>query len=81
VGVRAEQARLHSIGAGAHASARVHRFEMLSDQHLVHLVLDGSATELIVAAPLAAHHEPGDAVGVELLRPLWFDERGQRIAA
>jgi hypothetical protein len=44
-------------------------------------VLDGSAAELIVAAPLAARHEPGAAVGVELLRPLWFDELGHRIAA
>jgi multiple sugar transport system ATP-binding protein len=81
VGVRAEQARLHAPGNGAHAGARVHRFEMLSDQHLVHLVLDDGAAELIVAAPRGARHEPGDAVGVELLRPLWFDATGRRIAA
>jgi multiple sugar transport system ATP-binding protein len=81
VGVRAEQARLHPAGASAHATARVHRIELLSDQHLVHLALDGSASELIVAAPLGARHAPGDAVAVELLRPLWFDELGQRIAA
>ena len=81
VGVRAEQARLHPAGASAQATARVRRIELLSDQHLIHLALDGSAAELIVAAPLGARHAPGDAVGVELLRPLWFDELGQRIAA
>jgi multiple sugar transport system ATP-binding protein len=81
VGVRAEQARLHAPGNGAHASAHVRRIEMLSDQHLVHLVLDGSAAELVVAAPLGARHAPGAAVGIELLRPLWFNDSGQRIAA
>ena len=81
VGVRAELARLHPPGSDGHARARVHRIELLSDQHLVHLALDGAATRMVVAAPLGARHEPGDAVGVELLRPLWFDEHGQRIAA
>ncbi len=89
VGVRAEQARLLPGGgdarAGAHASAhpgaRVRRIELLSDQHLVHLMLDGSDTPLVVAAPLGARHAPGDAVAVELLRPLWFDQQGRRIAA
>jgi len=81
VGVRAEQARLHAPGNGAHASATVHRIELLSDQHLVHLQLDGSAADLVVAAPLGQRHEPGAAVGIELLRPLWFDDSGQRIAA
>jgi multiple sugar transport system ATP-binding protein len=84
VGVRAEQARLHAPGPGApatHAEGRVHRIELLSDQHLVHLQLDGSRADLVVAAPLGASHEPGSAVGVELLRPLWFDASGQRLAA
>ncbi len=79
--MRAEQARLHAPGNGAHASAQVRRIEMLSDQHLVHLVLDGSAAELVVAAPLGARHAPGTAVGVEFLRPLWFNEAGQRVSA
>jgi multiple sugar transport system ATP-binding protein len=83
VGVRAELARLHSTGQGGagRAAATVRRIEMLSDQHLVHLSLDGSAAELVVAAPPGACHDPGDSVGVELIRPLWFDELGQRIAA
>jgi multiple sugar transport system ATP-binding protein len=81
IGVRAEQARLHASGNGAIASAHVRRIEMLSDQHLVHLTLDGSAAELVVAAPLGARHAPGAAVGVEFLRPLWFNEAGQRVTA
>jgi multiple sugar transport system ATP-binding protein len=81
VGVRAELARLHAPGHGAHARANVNRIELLSDQHLVHLALDGSDAVLVVAAPLNERHEPGAAVGVELLRPLWFNDSGQRIAA
>ena len=84
VGVRAEQARLHVPDPGAravHAKARVHRIELLSDQHLVHLKLDGSDVDLIVAAPPRQRPEPGSEVDVELLRPLWFNECGHRIPA
>jgi multiple sugar transport system ATP-binding protein len=86
VGVRAEQARLHAAGDHVsthsnHFVARVHRIELLSDQHLVHLELEGSGTGLVVAAPMGERHEPGSAVGVEMLRPLWFDAGGQRLAA
>jgi len=40
-------------------------------------------TCIIRAAPIAGetHFEPGDAVAIELLQPLWFDASGQRIAA
>jgi multiple sugar transport system ATP-binding protein len=83
VGVRAELARLHAPGQRGvgRAAATVRRIEMLSDQHLVHLVLTDSEAELVVVAPPGARHDPGDNVGVELIRPLWFDELGQRIAA
>jgi multiple sugar transport system ATP-binding protein len=81
VGVRAEQARLHAPGKGSHARARVHRIELLSDQHLVHLKLEGSEADLVVVAPMGQAHEPGAAVEVEMLRPLWFDAGGQRLAA
>lgn len=83
VGVRAEQARLHPADQGAvsptHARARVHRIELLSDQHLVHLKLEGSDADLVVAAPMDQSHEPGTAVGVEMLSPLWFGADGQRL--
>ena len=82
VGVRAEHLRLHrDSGDASHRAARVKRIERLSDQHLVHVGLDDSEQELITAAPAGASFEPGDAVRVELLRPLWFDAEGGRITA
>jgi multiple sugar transport system ATP-binding protein len=81
-GVRAEHLRLHrGVADGRHRDGRVSRIERLSDQHLVHVRLDGSEQELITAAPSGADFEPGEAVRVELLRPLWFDADGRRIAA
>jgi multiple sugar transport system ATP-binding protein len=80
VGVRAEHLRLHTAGS-SHRAARVQRIERLSDQHLVHLRLDGSEQELVSAAPPGTDVAPGAAVGLELLRPLWFAADGRRIAA
>jgi multiple sugar transport system ATP-binding protein len=83
VGLRAEHVRLRPAGNGAaiHASARVKRIERLSDQHLVHLSLDGSAQELIASAGQDSHFEHDAAVGVQMLQPMWFDPTGQRIRA
>ena len=82
VGARAEHLRLHrAASGGAHRRAQVTRIERLSDQHLVHVHLDDSEHELITAAPGGASYAPGETVGVELLRPLWFDADGRRIAA
>jgi multiple sugar transport system ATP-binding protein len=83
VGLRAEHLRLHPVGNGAaiHAPARVKRIERLSDQHLVHLSLDGSAQELIASAGQDSHFEHDAAVGVQMLQPMWFDPTGQRIRA
>lgn len=82
IGARAEHLRLHRDGVDpSHREAHVQRIERLSDQHLVQVRLDDSDQELITAAPIGASFEPGDAVRVELLRPLWFDADGRRIAA
>ena len=86
VGLRAEHLRLHRIegggkDAGGHRRARVKRIERLSDLHLVHVGLDDSEQELVTAAPAGVSFSPGDAVQVELLRPLWFDADGQRVRA
>ncbi|MEJ8848800.1 ABC transporter ATP-binding protein [Variovorax rhizosphaerae] len=82
VGVRAEHLRIHRDASNtAHRDARVKRIERLSDQHLVHVGLDDSDQELIVSAPGGDSFAPDDAVRVELMRPLWFDAEGQRIAA
>jgi multiple sugar transport system ATP-binding protein len=80
VGVRAEHVRLHAGGNG-HRGAQVRRIERLSDQHLLHLGLNDSEQELVTAAPPGASFATGDEVGVELLRPLWFDADGQRLVA
>jgi multiple sugar transport system ATP-binding protein len=82
VGVRAEHLRIHKkSGEAAHRAARVRRIERLSDLHLVHVGLDDCDQEWVVSAPGVESFEPNDAVHVELLRPLWFDAAGQRIAA
>jgi multiple sugar transport system ATP-binding protein len=71
IGIRAEHLRLHGASSdAAHRDARVKCVERLSDQHLVHVRLDDSDQELIIAAPAGASFEPGEAVRVELLRPL-----------
>ena len=82
VGARAEHLRLHRDAPNEqHRNAHVRRIERLSDQHLVHVALDDSDQELISAAPTGLSFVPGDAVRVELLRPLWFDADGQRVRA
>ena len=84
VGIRAEHLKLSGENNTSHATActaRVLRIERLSDQHLVHLSLDGSDHELVAAPPTGVTVEPGDAVQLTLMQPLWFDTAGQRIAA
>ncbi len=80
VGVRSEHVRLCAHDGGAGLAAQVRRIERMSDLHLVHLGLAGSEQEIVTSAPAGVTLEPGDQVGVELLRPLWFDAAGQRIA-
>ena len=43
------------------------------------MLFRSSDQQLVTAAPPGASFEPGDAVQVELLRPLWFDADGLRI--
>jgi multiple sugar transport system ATP-binding protein len=76
-GIRAEHLQLANSGCAAH----VRRIERLSDQHLVHLALDGSEHELVSAAPAGTTVEAGAAVHLRLGRPLWFDAAGQRITS
>jgi multiple sugar transport system ATP-binding protein len=76
-GIRAEHLQLADSGCAAH----VRRIERLSDQHLVHLALDGSAHELVSAAPAGTTVEPGAAVYLRVGRPLWFDAAGQCITS
>jgi hypothetical protein len=48
---------------------------------LIHVQLAGAEQELVAAASGGSAFEPGTAVQLELVRPLWFDAVGQRIAA
>ena len=65
----------------AHRAARVRRIERLGDQHLIHVAARRAASRSWStqrpAAELRARRTP---CSVELLRPLWFDAAGQRIA-
>ena len=84
VGIRAEHLQLEAANRAPRASqctARVLRIERLSDQHLVHVSLDGGGHELVSAPRTGIVVEPGEAVQITLLQPLWFDTAGQRIAA
>jgi multiple sugar transport system ATP-binding protein len=88
VGVRCEHLVLDKLGADAAPStstglpaARVVRVERLSDQHLVHVQVNGSDRELVSATSTATGLEPGDIVGLRVRAALWFDSTGQRIAA
>jgi len=84
-GLRAEHLKLSAADGNAqpappgHLTARVRRVERLSDQHLVHLLLDGGGQELVSAAPANERYAPGDTVRVEALQTLWFDAAGQRV--
>ncbi len=81
LGVRAEHIRLHANGAAPNASAQVQvkRIERLSDQYLMHLGLAGTEHDLIASALPGQVFRPGDTLGLELVRSLWFDAAGQRI--
>ena len=84
VGVRSEHLLVHADDrppASPSLRARVRRIEILSDQRLVHLALADGEQALVSAAPADAGLAPGTPVRVELRRVLWFDARGQRVAA
>jgi multiple sugar transport system ATP-binding protein len=81
LGLRAEHVQVQA-GGSADAKgldARVQRIEILSDQRLVHLRLDGSGHELISVAPVAASLAGGDAVRLIWRQAMWFDAQGHRL--
>ena len=81
LGVRAEHVQIlaQDADAASYPSARILRIEQLSDQYLVHLRLDGSEHDLIVAAPPGQVAEPGTNVHLKIVQSLWFDGCGQRV--
>jgi multiple sugar transport system ATP-binding protein len=78
VGVRAEHVQLVEA-AGAPQRGRVQRIERLSDQYLLHLRLNDSDTELIVAAPPEQLAHARQEVGIHIVHSLWFDAAGLRV--
>ena len=78
VGVRAEHVQLVEA-TGAPLRGRVQRIERLSDQYLLHLRLNDSDTELIVAAPPEQLAHAGQEVGIHIVQSLWFDAAGLRV--
>jgi multiple sugar transport system ATP-binding protein len=78
IGIRTEH--LHTARAnGGGLIGRVHRIEHLGDQNHVHL--EYRDRTLVTLADPHAPLEAGEDVELQLVRPLYFDASGRRIAA
>jgi multiple sugar transport system ATP-binding protein len=77
IGIRTEHLRIAKANGGA-IVGRVHRIEHLGDQNHVHLDYRGQM--LVTLADPHAPLEAGQNVELQLVRPLYFDAAGQRIA-
>ncbi len=78
IGIRTEHLRIAKANGGG-LIGRVHRIEHLGDQNHVHLEYK---SQMLVT--LADPHQPleaGQDVELQLVRPLYFDASGRRIAA
>jgi len=78
IGIRTEHLRIAKANGGG-LVGRVHRIEHLGDQNHVHLEY---RSQMLVT--LADPHQPLEAgrdVELQLVRPLYFDASGRRIAA
>jgi multiple sugar transport system ATP-binding protein len=82
IGIRSEHLTL-SPGStpAAGPMGRVLRVERLSDQHLVHVQVNGCDQQLVSASPAATGLGPGDAVSLLVRGALWFDGAGRRLPA
>ncbi len=81
IGARAEHIRLQADAtATSSVKGAIKRSEQLSDQHLVHLALDGfDGPDVVTVVPPGRSYQIGQQVSLEMVRPLWFDRDGQRI--
>jgi multiple sugar transport system ATP-binding protein len=77
VGIRTEHVRLLDRPANGALPGKVLRVEHLGDQS--HLHLDTAGQAMVLLADPHQSHKPGDVLGVELLRPLFFDAAGRRL--
>jgi multiple sugar transport system ATP-binding protein len=78
IGARTEHFRIARATNG-HAQAKVDWIEHLGDQN--HLHVSVGEHKLVTLVDPAAELQPGDAVTVELVAPLYFDQAGNRIGA
>jgi multiple sugar transport system ATP-binding protein len=76
IGARTEHFRIARATNG-HAQAKVDWIEHLGDQN--HLHVSVGEHKLVTLVDAAAELQPGDAVTVELVAPLYFDQAGNRI--
>ena len=81
IGVRAEHVQICADAGtiGGQLRARVLRTERLSDQHLIHLKLDGSDQDVMACADSGQIAQPGQVVTIQFTQSLWFDALGQRV--
>jgi multiple sugar transport system ATP-binding protein len=78
IGARTEHLRIvKSEGAAAHG--RVTWIEHLGDQNHLHVMIESH--EVVTLAAADSGLVVGDEVGVSLVRPLFFDAEGERVAA
>jgi multiple sugar transport system ATP-binding protein len=76
VGARTEHFRIARATNG-HTQAKVDWIEHLGDQNHLHVSVGDH--KLVTLVDAAAELQPGDAVTVELVAPLYFDQAGNRI--
>ena len=76
IGARTEHFRIARATNG-HAQAKVDWVEHLGDQN--HLHVSVGEHKLVTLVDPATELQPGDAVTVELVAPLYFDQAGNRI--
>jgi multiple sugar transport system ATP-binding protein len=83
VGIRSEHLILNSVSSQREPAidAKVMRIERLSDQHLVHVCINGSEQELVCTSTASSELELGSAVRMQVQQAFWFDADGQRIQA
>jgi multiple sugar transport system ATP-binding protein len=78
VGVRTDHVRIRRAEGGA-AAGRVTRIEHLGDQSRLHVAV--ADADVVTLVDPGARLSVGDPVNLEMLEPLFFDERGDRVRA
>jgi multiple sugar transport system ATP-binding protein len=78
IGARTEHLKIVKSGQAV-ARGRVNWIEHLGDQYHLHVTIDGH--EVVTLVDPDDGLTVGDEVGISLVRPLFFDSQGERVAA